>query len=464
MKISVENLGVLKQAEFELGDLTIICGSNNTGKTYATYALYGFLFDWRENLDVRIPGRQISTLMNDGVTRIDITSYIEKSADILVRGCQSYSQRLSQIFASKPTHFKNSKFRVGLDPKEIPAAAKLGFNQRIRSGKGEYFSLDKAEGETVLVASLLATAEKVELPGSMIEEVIARAIKDVIFGSFFPRPFIASTERTGAAIFRKELNFARNRLLEEMSRTDKDIDPMELLFKTYQDYAWPVKANVDFVRRLDVVARGESFLGKNHSWVLDDFADIIGGRYVVESDDTIYFEPAGARARLAMEESSSAVRSLLEIGFYLRHVAQRGDLLMVDEPELNLHPENQRRVARLFACLINLGIRVFVTTHSDYIVKEFNTLIMLNNDTPGLKRIAEREGYRVEELVPADRVRVYIAEKAPTMLKNKTREIECQTLVPAPVDPEMGIEARSFDETINKMNEIQEAIVWGGDE
>ena len=45
MKISVENLGVLKQAEFELGDLTIICGSNNTGKTYATYALYGFLFD-----------------------------------------------------------------------------------------------------------------------------------------------------------------------------------------------------------------------------------------------------------------------------------------------------------------------------------------------------------------------------------------------------------------------------------
>ena len=175
MKISVENLGVLKQAEFELGDLTIICGSNNTGKTYATYALYGFLFDWRENLDVRIPGRQISTLMNDGVTRIDITSYIEKSADILVRGCQNYSPQLSQIFASKPTHFKNSKFRVDLDPKEIPAAAKLGFNQRIRSSKGEYFSLDKAEGETVLVASLLATAEKVELPGSMMEESLLGA-------------------------------------------------------------------------------------------------------------------------------------------------------------------------------------------------------------------------------------------------------------------------------------------------
>lgn len=35
MKIKVKNLGILKQAEFELGDLTIICGDNNTGKTYA---------------------------------------------------------------------------------------------------------------------------------------------------------------------------------------------------------------------------------------------------------------------------------------------------------------------------------------------------------------------------------------------------------------------------------------------
>ena len=123
-----------------------------------------------------------------------------------------------------------------------------------------------------------------------------------------------------------------------------------------------------------------------------------------------------------MDESSSAVRSLLDVGFYLRHVAKRGDLLMVDEPELNLHPENQRRIARLFARLINLGVRVFVTTHSDYIVKELNTLIMLNHDRPGLRRIAERAGYRPEELVSGDRVRVYIAEKAPMKLKNGSRE------------------------------------------
>jgi predicted ATPase len=50
MKVKIKNLGILKQAEFSLGDLTIICGGNNTGKTYATYALFGFLDTWRRLL------------------------------------------------------------------------------------------------------------------------------------------------------------------------------------------------------------------------------------------------------------------------------------------------------------------------------------------------------------------------------------------------------------------------------
>ncbi len=43
MKIKIKNLGALKQAEFTIGDLTIICGNNNTGKTYATYAFAIFI-------------------------------------------------------------------------------------------------------------------------------------------------------------------------------------------------------------------------------------------------------------------------------------------------------------------------------------------------------------------------------------------------------------------------------------
>ena len=118
-------------------------------------------------------------------------------------------------------------------------------------------------------------------------------------------------------------------------------------------------------------------------------------------------------------------------------------------------------MARLFARLVNLGIKVFVTTHSDYLVKELNTLIMLNHDKPHLRRIAEQEGYKPEELIAADKIRVYIAEKAMVKPDDGGPEILCQTLTPADIDPFMGIEARSFDTTIATMNRIQEEFVWG---
>ena len=465
LTVTVENLGALRHATFELGDLTMICGNNNTGKTYATYALFGFLFDWKNNLQIRIPLSQIRPLLNDGVARIDVAAHATKSTEVVEAGCRRYVRQLPGVFASRAINFKNSKFNLELPSEKLRhEAVNKSFERNMRSEKGEIFSLKKEEQDAHLVVSLLADSPKMTLPHGRIREVVSDAISDIVFGSFLPRPFIASAERTGAAIFQKELYFARNRLFEEMGRADGDIDPMKLFFTAYQDYPLPVNANVNFIQRLGAVSKQDSFLSNDHHWVLDDFADIIGGHYVVGNKDALYFRPFRAKRRLLMAESSSAVRSLLDVGFYLHHVAKPGDLLMIDEPELNLHPENQRRLARLFARLVNLGIRVFVTTHSDYIVKELNTLIMLNNDTPNNRRIAEREGYRSEDFLSPDRVRVYIAERSRVRPGKGRRTVECQTLVRAPVDSRMGIEARSFDETINKMNDIQESIVWGDDE
>ncbi|MEW5856148.1 MAG: AAA family ATPase [Cyanobacteriota bacterium] len=459
MKIKIKNLGALKQAEFILGDLTIICGCNNTGKTYATYALFGFLYTWRRMFSIEINSDNIEQLLADGIIRLDIQEYVKQSEQIVYQGCQSYTRQLSKIFAAQADRFKETEFQVILDTSNIRLSSK--FDLKIGSSKVEIFSITKSEESTELVVTLLVEKERAEIPIEILKRIISDALKDIIFEQLFPRPFIASAERTGAAIFRKELNFARNRLLEEMGQADKNIDPRELLFKDYQDYALPIKTNVDFTRQLETIAKKSSFVLEKHPHVLDDFADIIGGKYSVTRNDELYYVPKGKRVKLSMDESSSAVRSLLDIGFYLRHEAQNGDLLIVDEPELNLHPENQRRLARLFARLVNLGIKVFITTHSDYIIKELNTLIMLNHNKPHLKQIAEEEGYLVEELLSSKKIKVYIAEETSIILEGQTKKTKRQTLTPADIDPELGIEARSFDTTIETMNRIQEAIIWG---
>ncbi len=461
MKIQLKNLGVIKQAEFELGNFTIICGSNNTGKTYATYALYGFISFWREAFEISVNERNITQLLDTGNTIISISDYIKQAPDNLKTACKAYKNYLPTVFASNEKMFESTVFNISLDNIDIQPIG--NFERRMGAAKSDIFLIKKNKNESDIKITLLIEKEKVVIPKEIIKRSIGDSIKEIIFGYLFPNPFIASAERTGAAIFRKELNFARNRLLEQMSSSEKNINPFELLTKVYTDYALPVKANVEFTRQLEDLVKRESLLIKTNPNLLDDFIDIIGGEYTVTRDDQLYFITKSKKAKLTMNQSSSSVRALLDIGFYLRHVATPGDLLIIDEPELNLHPENQRKIARLFARLVNNGIKVFITTHSDYIIKELNTLIMLNDDSKShISEIIKNENYKKEELLSCDKMKVFIAEESLIKLDNGQRKTKCQTLVPADINPELGIEVKSFDKTIEDMNRIQESIIWGG--
>ena len=461
MRIHLKNLGILKQAEFSLGDLTIICGENNTGKTYIAYALYGFLDSWRKYISFPVSDAQIQSLLTNPVIKIDLAQYVEMANHVLAEGCRQYANQLDTIFGAREGTFRNSEISIQIGkPNDILDKEYKGITEFNKAQAFDYFK-EKGTGElTVLQGLTMVNGE--EIGPLAIEDAIRSIIGSVVFTDFFPSPFIASAERTGVAIFRKELSFARDRLLDKMARADKKTDPRELLSKAYQNYPQPIGGDVDFIRQLEDIVKKKSFIAKEHPELLEDFSDIIGGDYNVVQYDQLYYVPKGTRLKLTMDQSSSAVRSLVDIGFYVRYVARKGDLLMVDEPELNLHPENQRRIARLFARLVNLGVKVFITTHSDYIVKELNTLIMLNHDKPHLKRIAEENGYRQSELISSNQVKVYMArEELMPLEEGQKRRRRGYTLVEADIDPELGIEAPSFDETIDDMNRIQKDIVWG---
>ncbi len=238
--------------------------------------------------------------------------------------------------------------------------------------------------------------------------------------------------------------------------------PINLLSKFTSEYPIPVRRNVDFIRELPNITIKKSFVMINHPEILERFSDIIGGEYQMTKDGIIHYIPSkGKKIKLTIIESSSSVRSLLDIGFYLRHIAKKGDIIIIDEPELNQHPENQRKIARLFSMLIKIGINIFITTHSDYIIKELNTLIMLNQKTDSLTAIAKNEGYCEKELLSSENIKVYIAKDDMVLIDGNQKRTTCPTLIPANIDQKFGIELESFDSTIDEMNRIQEEIIWG---
>ncbi len=72
MKFKINQLGPIQTAELELGKLTVICGLNNTGKSYLSYSVYSFLHELAETIELNIFARCFEKLFKEGSSQIDI--------------------------------------------------------------------------------------------------------------------------------------------------------------------------------------------------------------------------------------------------------------------------------------------------------------------------------------------------------------------------------------------------------
>jgi len=151
MKISIKNLDTIKQAEFTLGELTIICGDNNTGKTYTTYALFGFMSFWRDVFSIKVPDKDVQCLLNEGNIDLDLKVYVGKASTILKNGCRVFTEQLSHIFASPDNHFSDSHFAVDLDPNDIQPSPT--FERTMGGGESAtIFHCKKADSQLVTIS------------------------------------------------------------------------------------------------------------------------------------------------------------------------------------------------------------------------------------------------------------------------------------------------------------------------
>ena len=120
---------------------------------------------------------------------------------------------------------------------------------------------------------------------------------------------------------------------------------------------------------------------------------------------------------------------------------------------MNLHPENQRKLARLLAMLVNAGIKVLITTHSDYIIREFNMLMMLNDSSNHHRTaIAKEAGLGKEKgqldcLLDYQQVRGYVLENGQTL--------------PMDINQKYGMDAKSFNTAIEEANALNNRIIFG---
>ena len=145
----------------------------------------------------------------------------------------------------------------------------------------------------------------------------------------------------------------------------------------------------------------------------------------------VYFNSEVGKFQL--HEASSMVSEIAPIILYLKHIVRPGDLFIVEEPESHIDAMNQRKLARAIAMLVNAGVKVLITTHSDFLVSQLGNLVMLSN-LSAQKRAAGQ--YSAAQVLTPAQVGAYMFEPG----------IDGSTVHALEVDVERGIPMDSFTE------------------
>ncbi len=127
---------------------------------------------------------------------------------------------------------------------------------------------------------------------------------------------------------------------------------------------------------------------RNHRESLGELATqledkVLKGTVRLDRAETGYpsfaYRPSGWKADLPLMRTSSMVTELTPVVLYLRYLVCPGDVLIIEEPEAHLHPGMQAVFAREIARLIHSGVRVIMTTHSEWFLEQIGNLVRLSS-------------------------------------------------------------------------------------
>ncbi len=107
---------------------------------------------------------------------------------------------------------------------------------------------------------------------------------------------------------------------------------------------------------------------------------ILKGRINIDTTEDIKipifsYQPEGWNEGMPLASASSMVSELAPIVLFLRTEIKPGMLLIIEEPESHLHPAMQVKLTNQIAKLVNEGIRVVVTTHSEWVIEALSNIV-----------------------------------------------------------------------------------------
>jgi len=411
MELLIKNLGSIRNNNQTI-DLTkkfyTFIGYNNSGKTLVSQLLWTIFNN--DNIRRFSENTEIDSLVIDSEKPIKkITINQELIDEILNKFSQFIEKEVVNTYnldaSIKETIIGSNKLVFQANIKEFKETKfKTTFLVRVAGNNDlEYLQISKGKGSLTINIKENNIPEKVfdQIPRDFFERakpykesviipsiirVLLSHAEDTFFipasRSFFPvfYQYIYEIERNK----RSEYN---RRLQELIENIDDDVDTNRDIFKRLQEqlpkrsYTEPMNKVIESLYSLNTKKKINSV----YNSLIEKMTGLMGGEITISSLESIapiqFSFKFDESKDLPMYLASSSVNQLTILYLYLKYWAkEKNNFLMIDEPEVNLHPENQIRLMDILVQFVTEhNNRVLITTHSKVMMLMSQKLLKIIN-------------------------------------------------------------------------------------
>lgn len=458
VEISVKNFGPIADATIDLRPLTVFVGPSNTGKTYFStliYALHG-IFEGFSRLPLPEVFRTLSKMRygsQKGLSAAFKSS--EEEAQDIVSKLETTSRPftfsdLPQEIRKLTAHsFKDSKF-LGHDLEvelrrcfDIASISELIQQTDNQINEMKVVLEAREESQDLWNFNITKTAKSdAAVEGYFNENIVfLTGKKDLGFEEslkhcpeIFPGLDLKTRERYYLPAARSGIMQSHRVIASSLvgGATRAGLDPL----------AVPTFSGViaDFMRRL--IPYNETTESDDRIVYLADAleSDVLAGQILMKPVSGGYpeflYHPKQIENEVRLTRVSSMVSELAPLVLFLRGGIRPGDMLIIEEPEAHLHPGAQTEIALTLAGLVRAGVRVVVTTHSDWLLKEIANLI----------RIGDLKRKGVSQLKKMESIHWLLPEEVGTWWFQQDGIVKH-----IPFDRTEGIEPKDYEDVADKL-------------
>ena len=396
VEIAVKNFGPITEANIDLRPLTVFVGPSNTGKTYfatLVYALHGISGGFAPFPLVDPVAPPLVSILHE-LRRRYLSSQYSEDKKAISEGLKVIGESLEKLITSRspfkfselPQAFRNylqssltnsevvgSELNRCFDIKSVSNLIQftssghyemqVSLKVRGKDQEGWNFNMVTTESDCVIDGAI--NPDLVLTPENALLQNSAPSDEFTDYAPNDRKRYYLPASRSGIIQSHRVMASA---LMERTTRSDSSgiptLSSVIVDFMKHLPLYEESKESNDTILPIADVLESEVLVGK------------ITAKPLLSGYPEFFYQPRGAEEEIRLNQTSSMVSELAPLVLFLRGLVRPGDTLIIEEPEAHLHPGAQADMAVILARLVRAGVKVIITTHSDWLLQEISNLTL----------------------------------------------------------------------------------------